>query len=91
MTVSHDELLLIARKLPTDYADYGGEVRRWEDPGTAYPDCSMGCRFAAWLKGQLGMDWCVCANPNSPRGGLLTFEHQAGRGCFVPKKRRRTP
>ncbi len=30
------------------------------------------------LAGDLGMDWGVCANPRSPRAGLLTFEHQ---GC----------
>ncbi|NJL56120.1 hypothetical protein HC928_13770 [bacterium] len=30
------------------------------------------------IRGQLGMDWGVCANPASPRASLLTFEHQ---GC----------
>lgn len=30
------------------------------------------------LGGQLGQDWGICANPESPRAGLLTFEHQ---GC----------
>ena len=29
------------------------------------------------LKGSLGYDWGVCANPKSPRTGLLTFEQ----GC----------
>jgi hypothetical protein len=30
------------------------------------------------LPGKPGLDWGVCANPVSPRVGLLTFEHQ---GC----------
>lgn len=57
-----------------------GVVRR--AAGDDNPDCSCGCRWARWLKGALGNDWCVCANPLSPRVGLLMFEHQAGRGCF---------
>jgi hypothetical protein len=28
------------------------------------------------------MDWGVCTNPRGPRKGLLTWEHQAGYGCF---------
>jgi hypothetical protein len=35
-------------------------------------------RKANKLAGQLGQDWGVCANLQSPRAGLLTFEHQ---GC----------
>ena len=31
------------------------------------------------LEGDLRFDWDVCANPKSPRVGLLTFEHQ---GCM---------
>jgi hypothetical protein len=68
--------------LPTDYEDYGGEVKRWKDPNLNYPDCSSGCRFFAELKGSLGLDWGVCSNPNGPRKGMLTWEHQAGFGCF---------
>lgn len=86
MTVTHEQLLAVTRSLPTDYSDYGGKIVRWED-GDSYPDCSMGCRWASWLKGSLGNDWCVCGNPNSPRAGFLTFEHQAGRGCFESKRR----
>jgi len=41
-------------------------------------DCSCGCKRFLKLPGKLGMDWGVCANANSPRVGLLTFEHQ---GC----------
>jgi hypothetical protein len=41
-------------------------------------DCSGGCRWYHILAGRRGQDWGVCANPRSPRAGLLTFEHQ---GC----------
>ena len=27
-------------------------------------------------------DWGVCSKLGAPRAGLLTFEHQTGRGCF---------
>jgi hypothetical protein len=73
-----DPLWSIVKILPTDYADYGGEVERWQDANKAYPDCSSGCRHF-WA---LDADWGVCKNPKSPRGGLLTFEHQAGEGCW---------
>lgn len=68
--------------LPTDYEEYGGEVKRWKDPKLPYPDCSSGCRHFFSLDGDLGMDWGVCGNPQAPRSGLLTWEHQAGFGCF---------
>lgn len=82
---------LFARRtiLPTDYADYGGAVVRWDDLAKAYPDCSCGCRWARWLAGALGGDWCICARPDGPRFGLLTCEHQAGAGCFEPRQRQR--
>lgn len=41
-------------------------------------DCSCGCRYFAKLRGELGLDWGICWNPQSHRAGLLTFEHQ---GC----------
>lgn len=78
----HEALLTIVRRLPTDYTDYGGEVVRWADDDTPYPDCSCGCLWAEWLKGELGLDWCVCTKPGAPRAGLLTFEHMAGYDCF---------
>lgn len=74
--------------LPTDYSDHGGQVERWRGEGP-HGDCSCGCIWARWLEGALGGDWCVCARPDGPRFGLLTFEHQAGQ-CFEPKPRRRT-
>jgi hypothetical protein len=74
--------------LPTDYADYGGKIERWKGDGP-HGDCSCGCRWARWLAGGLGGDWCVCARPDGPRFGLLTFEHQAGHGCFEMKRRKK--
>lgn len=81
----HSELWDTLVRLPTDYTDYGGDVERWKD-GDNYPDCSCGCVWFTPLKGKLGADWGVCAKPNSPRAGLLTFEHQTGRDCFEIKK-----
>jgi hypothetical protein len=73
-----DPLWQVVKILPTDYADYGGKIERWSDPNQDYPDCSSGCRH--WRA--LDADWGVCINPNSPRAGLLTWEHQAGIGCW---------
>lgn len=77
----HDPLFRILKRLPTDYSDYGGTVERWKD-NSDYPDCSSGCRHFLPLDGNSGLDWGVCSNPASPRAGLLTFEHQAGKDCF---------
>jgi hypothetical protein len=77
----HD-LFAVLRVLVTDYSDYGGEIVRWRDEARDYPDCSAGCRHFVKLDGDLGFDWGVCSNVNGPRAGLLTFEHQAGVGCF---------
>ena len=75
--IPHEKLWQVTRRLPDDYTPYG-ELVRWEDDDAGYPDCSVGCAFAAWLDGDAGCDWCVCTNPKSHRSGLLTFEHQ---GC----------
>ena len=76
---THDDLCKIVPRLPGDYDVWPeGKCIRWADKSKAYPDCSAGCKFAAWLDGKLGADWCVCTNPASHRCGLLTFEHQ---GC----------
>ena len=77
----HNHLLTIIQKLPSDYEPWG-DVKRWEDENQSYPDCSSGCKHYLILEGDLGYDWGVCSNKNSPRAGLLTFEHQAGYGCF---------
>lgn len=76
------ELSKVLKILPTDYTDYGGKVKRWEDPNRTYPDCSNGCKFFVPLDSDLSNDWGVCSNPKSPRAGLLTWEHQAGVDCF---------
>lgn len=66
----HWHLHAVCIKLPTDYEPYGFRVR--DDA-----DCSCGCKW--WLPLQARpYDWGVCSNPQSPRCGLLTFEHQ---GC----------
>lgn len=74
MTEIHQHLLNIVKKLPSDFEPYGKRSRD-EDWG---PDCSCGCKYFLPLEGSLRFDWGVCMNPNSPRVGLLTFEHQ---GC----------
>jgi hypothetical protein len=68
---SHEALLEVVKELPTDFEPYGERERLSED-------CSCGCRWFHILDGTRGQDWGVCANPKSPRAGLLTFEHQ---GC----------
>lgn len=80
--VMHAMLHRAKQALPSDYADYGGEIQRWAQADAAYPDCSGGCRHWRPLKGTLGWDWGVCVNLKGPRFGLLTFEHQAGFECF---------
>ena len=71
---NHDELWAVCKKLPTDFEPYGSRSRD-DDYG---PDCSSGCKFFHPLEGKEGMDWGVCSSLESPRTGLLTFEHQ---GC----------
>ena len=68
---SHEGMWAVCRKLPSDFEPYGERERDG-------PDCSGGCRFFVPLHGDLAFDWGICANPKSPRAGLLTFEHQ---GC----------
>jgi hypothetical protein len=70
----HEQLLQLVKKLPTDFEPYGSRSRT-DDWG---PDCSCSCKHFLELEGSLGLDWGVCANSQSPRVGLLTFEHM---GC----------
>jgi hypothetical protein len=89
--MTKDELIAIDRLwecviiLPSDYSDYGGEVIRWEDPEGDYPDCSCECKWFKPLydeeRQSWDTDWGVCSNPNSPRSGMLTWEHQHGFNC----------
>jgi hypothetical protein len=91
MKSKKDNLLLDACKtLDTDYVDYGGKITRWADPDNNYLDCSCGCKFFNPLYNNkydgADMDFGVCLNAKSKRYGLLTFEHQAGFGCFEIEK-----
>src|ERR1035437_6553845 len=67
----YEKLSKIVRRLDTDYEPYGKAERDGSD-------CSCGCRHFVKLANEIGNDWGVCSNPESPRSGLLTFEHQ---GC----------
>lgn len=72
MEASDDVLWRACSKLPSDFEPYG---RRKRERGQ--PDCST-CRwFQPLLRGGV-LDWGTCANPESPRAGLLTFSEQ---GC----------
>lgn len=79
-------LFEVLKILPTDYAEYGGEVKRWESSELNYPDCSCGCAFFVTLERPHSSDWGVCAKKGAPRAGMLTWEHQAGFGCFEPEE-----
>ncbi len=69
----HEHLLEIVRRLPSDFEPYGDRERHLGEQ-----DCSCGCRHYLTFAPPLGYDWGVCTNRESPRVGLLTFEHQ---GC----------
>lgn len=86
MRLKHDDLRGLAPVMESDYKDYGGTVERWADDDKSYPDCSSGCVWFVKLTGALGSDWGVCAKRGWHRAGLLTFEHQAGYGCFESKR-----
>lgn len=43
-------------------------------------DCSCDCYF--FLSLAESGDWGVCCNPESPRAGLLTWEHMGCKGHF---------
>jgi hypothetical protein len=67
----NEKLWKIDRRLDTDYEPYGKAERDGSD-------CSCGCRHFVKLTNEIGDDWGVCSNPESPRSELLTFAHQ---GC----------
>ena len=78
---SDGQLWQACRKLPSDFEPYG--QRQWQGQREGQPDCAT-CRwflefFRAWP------DWGACANPRSPRAGLLTFWEQ-GCGQFGQEK-----
>lgn len=72
---SNDQLWRVCRKLPSDFEPYG--ERKWEGKRHGKPDCSI-CRWFQPLLRPGQLDWGTCANPHSPRAGLLTFWEQ---GC----------
>lgn len=77
MSRRHKMLWNVCKKLPSDYEPWG--KRSDNERGG---DCSCSCRFYMQLFDERhntwDMDWGICVNPESPRAGLLTFEHQ---GC----------
>jgi len=85
-------LLELCRILDTDYYDYGGKISRWADSDADYSDCSCGCMYFVPLHNEKNQgpdyDFGVCTNTKSKRCGLLTYEHQAGYGCFTLEKLR---
>lgn len=81
-----NKLLDACKILDSDYSDFGGKIERFRGSSFDYPDCSCGCNYFAPLFNEehqsKDFDFGVCINPKSKRYGLLTFEHQAGFGCF---------
>lgn len=75
---SHEELWAVCKKLPSDFEPYGERSRECCEEGGEWRDCSCSCAWFHVLIGKARSDWGVCVNLNSPRAGLLTFEHQ---GC----------
>ena len=65
--VDHKYLFTVLRILPTDYTDYGGKFVRWEKDDEGYPDCSCGCKWAAWPGEPFGSGWCVCTKPRAAK------------------------
>jgi hypothetical protein len=72
---SDEQLWQVCRKLLSDFEPYG--QRTWEGKRQDQPDCS-GCRWFQPLLRYGVLNWGACANPDSPRAGLLTFWEQ---GC----------
>ena len=70
-----EQLWQVCRKLPSDFEPYG--ERKWEGKPYDKLDCDT-CRWFQPLLRPGQLDWGTCANPTSPRAGLLTFWEQ---GC----------
>lgn len=81
---SDEELWDACRRLPTDWEPHG--KRRWLGRREERPDCST-CRWFTELF-RTWPDWGACANPDSPRAGLLTFREQ---GCWQHEPVRERP
>jgi hypothetical protein len=82
-----DHLWNVVKILPTDYSEYGGQIKRSEEVEGYYPDCSSDCKYFIQLYDKKTAtyfsDWGICSNFKSPRKGLLTWKYQAGLGCHV--------
>ena len=70
---NHEQLFDIAKRMPTDFEPWGQRSRTGD--ALTQPDCSCECRFFNRLDGSAGLDWGVCANPQSLRAGLLTYQN----------------
>ena len=85
-------LLDLCKVLDTDYVEYGGKILRYNDSDYQYSDCGSGCKYFIPLYNEkhrdADFDYGVCVNKKSRRCGLLTFERQAGFGCFEVEKLR---
>jgi hypothetical protein len=84
MDATDEQLWQACRKLPSDFEPYG--QRRWQGDQKDRPDCATCGWFVELFRSW--PDWGACANPQSPRAGLLTFWEQ---GCWQhePEKGRR--
>jgi len=83
--LTHEQLWHICLRKPGDYEPYGQRKRLTATlPAEIACDCSGGCKWYHALSGPASLDWGICGNPQSHRGGLLTFVHQ---GCseFEPE------
>lgn len=79
-----NSLFGVLRILPSDYDEFGGQVKKWSDPNKNYPDCST-CKHFINLRDCVGNDWGICVNSQSPRKGLLTWQSMAGFECHESK------
>ena len=71
MTIDHETLLRLVIRRHTDFVPYGSRQRTGAD-------CSQDCKWFIRLSWPFNLNWGICVNNDSPRCGLLTFEHQ---GC----------
>lgn len=67
----------LLKKCCRQWADYMARKMGVDNFGV---DCSCGCYY--FIELQDSGDWGVCCNPESPRAGLLTWEHQGCQGHF---------
>ena len=66
--IPHETLWQVTHKLKDDYEPWGSIVR-WAHDDSNDPDCSTGCRHAAWLTGDDGPRLVRLHEPEEPPGG----------------------